>query len=483
MKKEFDKKKGIRFVLIVGFVLTVFLLPGCSSKVEKNPLNPDEPVSVTLWHYYSGHNKEKFDELVSEFNNSVGMEKGIVIDAKSQGDVEELKTAVIDAANNKIGAQPMPDIFAAYPDTAYRVDQLVGLVDIEKYFSKEEIQEYRQDFLYDGRFGEENKLKIVPVAKSTEILYLNKTFWDKFASENNVTLDNLSTWEGVVQTAKKYYEWSGGKAFLGVDSNSNYMLISAMQLGEEIYNYDGDTVKPNFKPKVAQKIWNNFYVPYIKGYFAKMGRFSSDDAKVGTTIAYTGSTAGATYFPNEVTLNEDEVYPIESVTLPYPYFKEGKAYAAQQGAGMSITKSDPAHEYAAAEFLKWFTDVKQNLEFAVSTAYLPVKIEALKEDKLLFYAEREDEPTAETITSSIRTTIKMLNNYNFYAYKPFDGSYEVRQLLENHLFTKVQNDLAILAEYEQDEAERAEKLEELLSNENFSSWYQGFITKVKMNFK
>ena len=115
MGKLFDKKNNISSVLLVGFVLILFLLSGCNSKVEKNLLNPDEPVSVSLWHYYSGHNKEKFDELVSKFNNSIGMEKGIVIDAKSLGDVEELKTVVLDVANKKIGAQPMPDIFAAYP--------------------------------------------------------------------------------------------------------------------------------------------------------------------------------------------------------------------------------------------------------------------------------------------------------------------------------------------------------------------------------
>ena len=45
-----------------------------------------------------------------------------------------------------------------------------------------------------------------------------------------------------------------------------------------------------------------------------------------------------------------------------------------------MTKSDYAHEYAAAEFLKWFTDTKQNVKFAITTGYFPVKNEALSEE-------------------------------------------------------------------------------------------------------
>ena len=45
-----------------------------------------------------------------------------------------------------------------------------------------------------------------------------------------------------------------------------------------------------------------------------------------------------------------------------------------------MTKSDYAHEYAAAEFLKWFTDTKQNVKFAITTGYFPVKKETLNEE-------------------------------------------------------------------------------------------------------
>ncbi len=67
--------------------------------------------------------------------------------------------------------------------------------------------------------------------------------------------------------------------------------------------------------------------------FVKTGRFSSDDAKTGTVLAYTGSTAGATYFPSEVTFSQNHVESIEPLIMPYPYFQEGQAFCDSTRCG------------------------------------------------------------------------------------------------------------------------------------------------------
>lgn len=51
--------------------------------------------------------------------------------------------------------------------------------------------------------------KVFPVAKSTEILTINKTDFDIFAKATNVSSKDLSTIEGLVEVSQKYYEWSG----------------------------------------------------------------------------------------------------------------------------------------------------------------------------------------------------------------------------------------------------------------------------------
>ncbi|RII36282.1 extracellular solute-binding protein [Clostridium chromiireducens] len=469
-----------RNILLVSLVVLIALLIVGGYKIfngKKEPLNPSRPITITVWHYYNGNTKDKFDALINKFNETIGVERGIVVEAKSHGDVNQLANAVYDAANKTIGSQVMPDIFAAYPDNAYRTNKLCGLVELEQYFSQDELKEFRKEFLEEGRFGADQKLRILPIAKSTEILYLNKTYWDKFSEETGANLDDLNNWEGVVRTSEKYKNYSG-RAFLSIDGNANYMLSASMQLGTEFYTYSGDRAKLNFSKDIAHKIWENYYIPYLKGYFIKSGRFSSDDAKTGTVLAYTGSTAGAAYFPKQVAFSEKEVYPIDIITLPYPHFENGKPYAIQQGAGMCITKSDKAHEYASALFLKWFTEPEQNIDFAVSTSYFPVKNESLVKNKILPLVDKT-EVSNEAIKKSINTTLDMLDTHILYGNRPFDGSYDMRALLENNLFNFVQKDLEKLEARVATGEERSKVIESLISEENFNRWYQQFSQEVE----
>ncbi len=465
-------------VMVLLIVVTLLLI-GCQKETgKKSPLDPNNPTTVVVWHYYNGNIKNKFDALIAEFNETVGMDMGIVVDAQSQGDVNQLAMAVYESANATIGAPPMPDIFAAYPDNAIRIHDVADLVPLETYFSQEELGMFREEFLEEGRFLADEKLYILPIAKSSENLYVNKTYWEQFAKDNNLQQDELATWEGLLRVAKLYYEKTG-KGFFGIDSNANYMLVSAMQLGQEMFVYTSDnSVEFNLSEEIARKMWEQFYIPYIRGYFVKTGRFSSDDAKTGTVLAYTGSTAGASYFPSEVTFSQANVEAIEPLVLPYPYYEEGDAYTMQQGAGMCMTKSNYTHEYAAAQFLRWFTQIEQNTRFAISTGYIPVKKEALDE-ALMLKVMQEEGIQNPTIEASIRSTVKMIDTYHFYNNKPFKGSYEMRILLETHLVDKVHKDLAQLEASNLEADAREAKVQELISEEAFKRWYQSLFEEAE----
>ncbi len=464
-----------RLITVLVGILCLSMASCNKIPTQNKALDPDDPITVTVWDYYNGTVKDRFDELVLEFNDTIGTEKGIVVEAQSYGDVNELADALFSSASKEIGSLPMPDVFAAYPDNVFRVNQITEMVNLRDYFSEEELGEIRPEFLEEGIFGEDQELKILPIAKSTENLYLNKTFWDDFANESGATLDRLTTWEGLVKTAEEYYEYTG-KAFFGIDATANFMLISAMSLGEEIYSYQGDQGILNLSEETAYRIWSNYYIPYIKGYYAKIGRFSSDDAKIGQIAAYTGSTAGASYFPQEVTEGDVSI-PIEVITLPYPYYEGGKPFAVQQGAGMCITRSDDAHEYAASVFLKWFIDTPQNIDFAVSTGYLPVKSQNLKSDTILSRVAG-DSLANKAVQKSIATTMEMFENYTLYGNKPFQGSYEARSILEKNIFDKVKGDLKLLKERVDNGEDRNTVVNELISKEQFLNWYQDFTKDI-----
>ena len=134
-------KKRLVSLLSAAAVLTGILFTAGCGKVsgENGKLDPQNPTVIEVWHYYNGPQKMAFDALVTEFNESVGMEKGIVVETVGQGNVSELTEKVIDAANKKVGAGDIPEIFAAYADTAYQIDQMGLVADISPYLTEAEL--------------------------------------------------------------------------------------------------------------------------------------------------------------------------------------------------------------------------------------------------------------------------------------------------------------------------------------------------------
>ena len=81
-----------------------------------------EPVTITIWNYYNGEQLEAFNRMVQNFNDTVGKEQGITVESASQGSVNDLETNVLNAAEGKVGAEELPNIFSGYADTAYALD-------------------------------------------------------------------------------------------------------------------------------------------------------------------------------------------------------------------------------------------------------------------------------------------------------------------------------------------------------------------------
>jgi len=183
------------------------------------------------WDYFNRGQKTAFDHMVQGFNVTIGLEKGIIVEAFSQGNISDLTEKLVDAANKKVGAEDIPDIFAAYADTAYVVNQLGLVAELDRYLTEEELNEYRSEYLEEGRFDKNGALKIFPTAKSAGVMILNSTDWKPFAQATGVQLSDLETMEGVAEVGRQYYEWTDsltgtpndGKAFWG---REQWLIIS-----------------------------------------------------------------------------------------------------------------------------------------------------------------------------------------------------------------------------------------------------------------
>ncbi|MCI8697806.1 MAG: extracellular solute-binding protein [Oscillospiraceae bacterium] len=476
MKELFGAVRKLSLLCLAGALL---VLAGCG---DRSPLDPKDPVSLTVWHYYNGSQQAAFDALVEEFNDTEGREKGIYVQSYSQGSVPDLETAVRDAIGGKVGADAMPDIFSSYADTAYEVEQAGALADLSQYLSQEDLERYVDSYIEEGRIAADGTLRIFPIAKSTEIMMINKTDWEPFAAATGASLDDLSTIEGVAATAQAYYEWTDGltpdvpgdgKALYGRDAVANYFIIGMQQLGVEIFQVENGKVTVNAPEEELRRLWENYYVPMVKGYFGAYGSFRSDDVKTGDILAYTGSTTSAMYFPGQVELEEGS-HPIDYVVMPAPVFQGGRHYAVQQGAGMVVSKSDQRHEYAAVEFLKWFTQPENNLRFGCVSGYLPVRKEAGSVEQLDRAIEEQGLSVAPKTYDCLSAIFGEMEDMTLYTNKSFENGSAARKVLEYHLADRAAEDRAAVAAAVAAGESVEQAAADYVTDAAFKAWYQDF---------
>ena len=410
------KKSVIMFLCI--FLPPLFFLSGCAStKIFKH----NEPVTLTMWHNFGGEMQTTMDNLVDEFNNTIGKDNDIFLSVTSVSSSSSIQDKLNMIASGDPGAPEIPDITTCYPQTATLLAEKGMLLPLDDYFTQDEISLYLPRFIEEGRLFDD-KLYVFPFAKSTEVLFVNKTIFDRFSKETGVSIQNLSTFEGISKTSMEYYRWTDnqtpdiandGKNFYKADSIFNVVQVGMKQLGynlieNELLNID----LPQYK-----HILDCIYEPAIKGGYAIYDGYSSDLSKTGEIVCSTGSTAGILFYGSKITYPDNTTEQVEYTVLPYPVFENGDQIAIQRGGGMIVTSSTPEKEKAATVFLKWFTEPEQNMKFVASTGYLPVTNKAFE-----YCIEQEiDNSENENIKKLLETAINVYNEYDFYIPPVFDN--------------------------------------------------------------
>lgn len=417
-------KKVIALFLIL--VLSACTLAGCSD----GKLEPKKPITLTMWHNYGGDMQQTMDLLIDEFNGTVGKEKGIVIDVTAISSSSELNKSLTMIVNGDPGAPAMPDIFTGYPKVAIQFQQKGMLANFDNYFTDKELAEYVDAFVEEGRIAD-GGLYVFPIAKSTEVLYVNQTLFDKFATATGAKQEDLASFEGIARLSKQYYQWCG-KQFYAADSWFNFAEVGMAQLGSSIFT--GEALSLNNEK--FDYIFNTVYTPAVEGGIAIYDGYSSDLSKTGDLVCSTGSSAGILFYGDSITYADGTIENVEYSILPYPTFEDGTKTAIQRGGGLMVGASTEEKEYAACVFIKWLTAAEQNMKFVDETGYLPVTKQAFETDMPAHLDSIEDARIQKMLTS----VLSMYESYNLFTapnYANFDSDsngFETsfKKILANH---------------------------------------------------
>ena len=277
-------------------------------------------------------------------------------------------------ANGEPGAPELPDLFVSYPKTVMALPDDSILVDYRDYFSEEELSAFLPAFVEEGTVND--RLVVLPVAKSTEIMYINQTIFDRFSQATGVTIENLDTWEGLFQAAETYAAWTDAqtpdipgdaKSMFVHDYYFNYFQVGAESLGEDFFQGDELAFGPAF-----QTAWEPLARAALQGGVWLKGGYATEPIRTGDSIVSVASSASILYYSDVVTYPDNTSEEITIISRPCPVFENGEKLVMQRGAGFCTVRSTPEREWAAVTFLKWLTEPEHNVEFVTQTGYMPV---------------------------------------------------------------------------------------------------------------
>ena len=363
--KSNTKKIISLFIVIATTLLMPFTFFACNN--NSTLLDPKKPTTLTMWHVYGEQVDSPMNAFIEQFNTTVGREKGIIINVTLMSNASQIGKKLKDAQTDKAGSKEMPDLFFCHSSDARSLgaDNLLNWKD---YFSPSELNDFVPDFLSDGMI--DDNLSVFPVSKSTYMLFIAGGVFDRFAAEKKVSLSNLGTWKGFFDVAEKYYEWSGGKPFCAIDFLIRLVELCVISDGENISYKDGwyDVNNP-----ALIKAYDMFATSIAKGHIVVSDMYSNTQVMTGQTCAGIGSSASVLYYNDEITYPDNTSEPMNLRVLPMPQQTGKQKVATQAGVGLCAYKTTDVKAEASTVFAKWFTEERRNVDFVLSTGYMPVR--------------------------------------------------------------------------------------------------------------
>ncbi len=389
-------------------------------------------VTITFYHTMGSNLTTVLDAYIEEFN---ALYPNITVEYTSVGGYDDVR----DQVSTEITVGSQPNIAYCYPDhvalynlarAVQTLDELIESdVEITRADGTTEIlgltDEQKADFI-EGYYNEgkqfgDDLMYTMPLSKSTEVLYYNKTFFD----ENGLTVP--TTWDEMEEVCAKIKAIDPNSIPLGYDSESNWFITMCEQYQSPYTSAN----EPHFLFANEQNyaFIKEFRDWYEKGYLTTQtlygaytsGLFTStNEVKSYMSI---GSSAGATY--QRPAANADGSYPFEVGIATIPQVSLDNKKVISQGPSVCIfKKSNPQEVIASWLFVKFLTtNVNFQAEFSMASGYVPV-LKSVADNEV--YAEFLASADGGNYVSALSAKVCLEQEDAYYTSPAFNGSSTAR---------------------------------------------------------
>ena len=418
---------------------------------------------VVFYHTMGSNLRDVLDDYIVEFNK---LYPNITIEHKQVGSYDDVRTQI--STELTVGAQPnvaycYPDHVALY-NLAGAVTTLDNLIDstievTRADGSKETLgltQDQKEDFIQgyynEGRQFGDGLMYSLPLSKSTEVLYYNKTFFDA----NEIPLPTHWFSEGEDDTTSMEYvcqkivEADPYSIPLGYDSESNLFITMCEQVGSPYTSASGEHFL--FDNEANKAVMNEFRKWYEAGWMTTQelygaytsGLFTSNENP--KSYMSIGSSAGATHQRPE---SVDGAYPFEVGICEIPQMNPNNKKVISQGPSLCIFQdANPQEVIASWLFVKFLTtSIEFQAEFSMVSGYVPV----LKSvgDNEIYKTEFLDKANGGEYIAALSAKVCLEQEEAYYTSPAFNGSSvardEVGDLVAKVISTKSNDPYAMIS--------------------------------------
>ncbi len=444
--------------LSMALLSALLLLSGChgvqrqQSFIVPETFDDTKPVEIVFWAK-NDTNKAQTDVYQRAIDGFQALYPNVTVTMRLYTDYGRIYNDVI----TNISTNTTPNVCITYPDhiatylqgndVVVPLDELMrderfGLGGSALRFDAPTEAEIVPEFLSEGAIG--GHTYAMPYMRSTEALYINKTYVEKLGYQ----VPDVLTWDFVWEVSEKamekdadgIYAVNGQKVLIPfIYKSTDNMMISMLKQKNAPYSTEaGDILIFNDTTKaLLEEIYQHAKSRAFSTF--AISSYPANFLNAGQCIFALDSTAGATWMGSEAPLldiSADQLVSFETVVRPIPQFDPEHPAMISQGPSICLFSREDSQEVLASWlFVQYLLSNEIQIAYASTEGYVPVTLKAQQSEAYQDYLRRKGEDSAHYAIKIDASELLMAHTADTFVTPVFNGSASLRsaagQLIEN----------------------------------------------------